>query len=798
MASRPKFGESRSPSHDVLRSGAPSPRIEHYDGEIPPALSPLDAFAAQGRLLARQLEESARRNRRMSRLPPSSVARSLSQPRPGYFRSPSSSESTQRRGPAGRNELSRQPTQKLSPEVEEPKFRPQSEHPRLSGVSHLASEMEDYFEEDPDTTPKKEPSVNAFDLPRAESPEDAMSSHSPPESPPEGPRRFYAVSPTGLAPAGVSPPLGVSVMAPSRTSSTDSASRLNIPRGLAPPASPLSRPSSSSRGTQLESSDDDYSSSNAGSTFSKPRKMSASSAVSLPYSSMSSSVTRSHPRSPSMSSETSNTGGYLQRPYNFSRPLSRSSTSLSAPGPTGSSEPSANNPQSAINRGHKPSPIVVPAPSDVPFNPNEDPSSAVSSYTYVRYSLPRGRSVARDSVVFSSLHTPHFEWQEPLFESPTRHSTAGPPQSVRTPSPSPSHQGSFTSKTRSMYESPSSARQLLTPEPPLPRPTPPSPEMRPSQTAPAEPEPEIEPEPETEPEPTPEPAPESIPEPTPAEPASIEPEPTEAAPSEAAPMEQRDAEVSKNDHTDATSSAGSESTVRPQTARTNTTSAVITADEHVTKGIQCHEKGSLNESTYHLRIAAKQNHPTGMLLYALACRHGWGMRPNQREGVQWLRKAVDSVGIELMDDSNPTIPVRARELQKAYRAQFALSIYELGVSHLNGWGIEQDKSLALRCFEIAGQWGDGDALAEAGFCYAEGIGCKKDLKKAAKFYRQAEAKGISMVGNSWIYKDKYMDDDSTSTSRGRGPSGSTPEKKQRSKSRTRSLFHRKKSVAAEA
>lgn len=42
-----------------------------------------------------------------------------------------------------------------------------------------------------------------------------------------------------------------------------------------------------------------------------------------------------------------------------------------------------------------------------------------------------------------------------------------------------------------------------------------------------------------------------------------------------------------------------------------------------------------------------------------------------------------------------------------------------------------------------------DALAEAGFCYAQGIGCKKNLKKSAKFYRMAEAKGMSMVGNSW-------------------------------------------------
>jgi TPR repeat protein len=50
-------------------------------------------------------------------------------------------------------------------------------------------------------------------------------------------------------------------------------------------------------------------------------------------------------------------------------------------------------------------------------------------------------------------------------------------------------------------------------------------------------------------------------------------------------------------------------------------------------------------------------------------------------------------------------------------------------------------------YELA--WGDADALAEAGFCYAQAIGCKKDLKKSAMFYRQAEAKGISMVGNSW-------------------------------------------------
>ncbi|KAI5277891.1 hypothetical protein KEM54_004806, partial [Ascosphaera aggregata] len=120
-----------------------------------------------------------------------------------------------------------------------------------------------------------------------------------------------------------------------------------------------------------------------------------------------------------------------------------------------------------------------------------------------------------------------------------------------------------------------------------------------------------------------------------------------------------------------------------------------------------------------------QNDPTGMLLYALACRHGWGMRPNAKEGVRWLRKAVNSVGLDLnsLIDKGKTPATSAdRQAQRTREAQFALAIYELGISHMNGWGTEQDRSLALRCFEISANWGDIDALAEAGYCYAEGIG----------------------------------------------------------------------------
>lgn len=136
------------------------------------------------------------------------------------------------------------------------------------------------------------------------------------------------------------------------------------------------------------------------------------------------------------------------------------------------------------------------------------------------------------------------------------------------------------------------------------------------------------------------------------------------------------------------------------------------------------------------------------------------MKCNEAEGVAWLQKAVDSAQLEVAEDEDLIARASATATsstngvpddveRKTHKAQFALSVYELGVSYMNGWGVAQDRALGLRCFEVAGNWGDADALAEAGFCYAEGLGCKKDLRKAARFYRAAERKGMSMAGNSW-------------------------------------------------
>ncbi|KAI5786401.1 hypothetical protein DFH27DRAFT_615187 [Peziza echinospora] len=200
-------------------------------------------------------------------------------------------------------------------------------------------------------------------------------------------------------------------------------------------------------------------------------------------------------------------------------------------------------------------------------------------------------------------------------------------------------------------------------------------------------------------------------------------------------------------------------TPRPTSSKENLApSSALTPEEHVNLGIECHEKGSLQQSSYHLRCAANAGHPTGMLLYALSLRHGWGMKANPKEAIDWLKKVIHLAGEDINNSDMDASTMDFFE-KKGRKAQFALSVYELGMCHLNGWGTDVDKAYALKCFEIAGKWGDADALSEAGYCYYHGVGTKKDLKKSARYYRMAESKGVNMVGNSWIWKEKYLDDD---------------------------------------
>ncbi|KZF26001.1 hypothetical protein L228DRAFT_242395 [Xylona heveae TC161] len=772
---RPQWAGYRSPT-------ALSPRLNHTDGDIPPALSPLDAFAEQGRLLAKQLEESRRNGRRMSRLPPLHADAFV---RPGFYRSKSASAGLE----SDEAEDDIAPLERLGMvrETEDIPFRPKSFYPRLSGTPLLEDEMEDAdWMQRRDSTATVGSEMGILGPLRTQSPDPL------PDVPEEQTGRSAASSPQPQRNLNSGPPRNLA-----RTESTDSHGPSPQPQSSVDSyrSGQVSRSASSSSLTPALRSQPSLDSvrrrgavrqSSTGSRGPSPRpKRSLSStrqqSLARKESSDSLAPPRSYgptsaPRSPSMRAGASN-GMRSVAPESDVEEESGMSASF------GSIQRQASS-SSQLSAPHSPQSFHGPPPRSPSISSEHSvggPSQPRNLRPAMNFSRPRSSAGPRPAFDVSSRQTSS-ESQRSFFVDDSAHT----PQSMNGEGyfdPNEPKQGAAPALVYSKYSLPrgrtlekdstviqkkathhfhweesNSSAQLVSQRPAENRP--PSPESPPRATM--------------------------VPDQRPATPEQAKEEPKSAAsPQLAASAPGRPASPSVD----------SNSTIKAGSSRRSLGASMeLTAEDHLAKGIACHQKGSLNESTYHLRIAARKNHPTAMLLYALACRHGWGMRPNQREGVQWLRKAVDSAGLEVADDETPAKNAKPSDImeRKAHRNQLALGIYELGISHMNGWGIEQDKGLALRCFEIAGTWGDADALAEAGFCYAKGVGCKKDLKKAAKFYRMAESKGMSMVGNSWIYKDKYKDDDDDRQSRATKKDNN--DKAGRDKSRTRTMFGRKRSV----
>lgn len=699
---------------------------------------------------------------RMSRLPPLTIANSLNQARPTYFRSASAEAG------AGNVESPLSPTSPgatVPTEVEAPANRPISVHPQLSGAPPLLppepSPQFDFRDEEQWRGRRPAGGPEYFGARREQSP--------PPLDREQ--RSFKAAqAPTSYPqPRPSVESMRQRAIPARRLDDWVSGVGGYNPRALAPPRSPFANRTPSPR-SMSESSDDDYSISNGPHSHSPHRKLSGNSGLST--SPLSPSMKPAIPRSPSISSEISVGGTRLPRPaFNFSRPLSRASIqSVSGPPvdvPRQESflkqesslvqepPPEQDIPSRQASSDSQPSFILADDTAHTPvsmhsegFPDTTNDTGAAPSYIYSKFSLPRGKMLQRNSLIFQdNLPQAQYQWGQPVSQSNVQPYGGAPPSPPSRPSTS-SHKPE-QSQLRPSFDRAGPSFDMYRPSTSSGRP---SMGSRPSF------------------------------------------EPERPSTERGRPSERR---ATDRDHAQSTSIASS-GTIKAPSQHSLVPSAEMSAEENVSKAIKFHEEGSLTKSTYHLRLAARQNHPTAMLLYALACRHGWGMRPNQKEGVAWLRKAAEFAQLEIADDEDLLKDGKAVDVveRKTRKAQFALSIYELGVSHMNGWGIEQDKVLALRCFEIAGSWGDADALAEAGFCYAQGQGCKKDLKKSARLYRQAESKGISMVGNSWIYKAKYADDNEpakTSLETARGVGIGSPEKKKRDKSRTRTMFGRMKS-----
>lgn len=139
-----------------------------------------------------------------------------------------------------------------------------------------------------------------------------------------------------------------------------------------------------------------------------------------------------------------------------------------------------------------------------------------------------------------------------------------------------------------------------------------------------------------------------------------------------------------------------------------------------------------------------------MFLYGISLRHGWGCKQNTPLAFQYLQTAAEHAVDDLLKQGNKQILAST-----ATKGELVMAIYELGVSFQQGWGVQKSKETAFYYFEIAANLGDSDAMNDVAFCYTHGHGVKKDIYKAAKYYRMAERQGQGQVGNSWIWKEKY-------------------------------------------
>lgn len=825
MASRPKPNQINLGdvgSFDPNRLGRPSPgeAPSPQSGTIPPALSPLDAFALQGRILAAKFDDED--GRRISRLAPLTIASELSKPRPGYATSPQSPPASHDGQHTPRP--SHPEPSGLSPEVAQTNDRHRSFYPSIQSTSDTNS----YFGHDAVSVEKSglesvseeiSPDSKTSDgLPRAESPES-----------------FGTFLHDEQDNAFAKPPYGAP--RPAKSSTGDSSASTG---SLAPPhptsAGPQRSPrfQSTIRSVRMDSGDD----SDAMSFHSDPfdltiyeRKPSFSNVRDRPRSPFSPPMVAR--RSPSISSEISNPdqpmhsrrsvnfsrpmspAGRLQRPSTDSRPSFENSTRTLQIDNDSAVRPSFDSARGGRQDGRyrdvrpsfdhglgmlglespplrpsidvvsiqdsdgSPSLAATPLPDEVadarPSQSHSD-NNADNSYIYTKYALPRGRKVvSRTSIAAQDWLADKFnKWDQDA--SPSKQE-GFPSEHTRTEE-SPKPANSIAKQTARQPREKARFHENLDDDNPAPMRafhsrdlshpdlvaiTPPTP-LQEEAPRPRSRSHDVASKPKNQP----------ISTKSPALPMKMV-SPDKPKPVFAAAPTLRQTEHKKSRSREELKQRNNSTASNHN--RDGSGGEQLTPEVHLAKGISCHEEGALQKSTYHLRIAARGGNPTAMLLYALACRHGWGMRPNQTEGVLWLRKAVDLSKLEVAGDelllappsmSEPATasPASAQSqkdpnsasskaanasqlARKTHKAQLALAIYELGVSYMNGWGIATDKQLAVRCFDIAGGWGDADALAEAGFCYAKGVGCKKDLFKAASLYRKAEEKGIGMAGNSW-------------------------------------------------
>ena len=187
------------------------------------------------------------------------------------------------------------------------------------------------------------------------------------------------------------------------------------------------------------------------------------------------------------------------------------------------------------------------------------------------------------------------------------------------------------------------------------------------------------------------------------------------------------------------------------------------------------------------RMAAEQGHAGAQDRLGMCYAYGDGVETNKAEAVKWCRKAAEQgeghaqfmLGMfyyfgdgvnqnkeeatkwfDAIQEQDPLMqyawgctflevkgiaPELTKEAVKWFRKAAeqgnAKAQYILGVSLVNGQGVEQDEVEALKWIRKAAEQGISKAQYVLGACYQNGIVADKNITEAVKWYRKAAAQG---------------------------------------------------------
>ncbi|KAG0656004.1 hypothetical protein C6P45_002813 [Maudiozyma exigua] len=193
----------------------------------------------------------------------------------------------------------------------------------------------------------------------------------------------------------------------------------------------------------------------------------------------------------------------------------------------------------------------------------------------------------------------------------------------------------------------------------------------------------------------------------------------------------------------------------------NTGQEIQNTNHLITSAINMRIEGKLEASATKLKKACESGNKTAYLLYGLALRHGCGIPEDQKSSLLYIKKAT---GIESFDEevfhcdidpleleANNSIPSKLEE-------PLVPALHECGISFLKGYGGEEvDEFKGLKFLEKAASLNHVDSMCLCGIIWSQKSDTrKKDLSKAAAWFRLADKRGANLIGSDWIYKKKYM------------------------------------------